>query len=543
MVMDGTTVGWQTSPSRRGTLTIIETCLFTIFACTWSIQHLNVPGVDEGWWKILRRKCKWAVFTVFFPEFLMAHAILEFVMVVEDMKALEKRRRLDNHPPWWFRWYRKDWRHQSVQDSGQHPHPTDRDLEASHEKLPSSVSGDVKNPWTLTHCYLANMGGFYYTNSNDSTVHRLLTARDFNDFWEEINVPDLSEDDLKDKSKTDYFTKGIAALQITQLVLSLGVRQARHLPYSQLETLTLAFAICGVLTYACSWYKPQGVNRPIKVETKEGYNPTIQLRSFDRLWHILTNSNSDSWTLNRIQNDNVSRAKLNETHPGLYLLTVLTAGFGSIHMIAWNFEFPTRTEQILWRTATLVSVALPPAGLLAIPLSQFIRPWGDSRDFMCTCLHVMREYSWHATDNQPVRDAMKDLRDACDNPKVSKHFKYILGVGGNPTHSLGERLLSFVHDNAALQKRLPQDFLPKFEQLVKILGGLSGSRKLYDKAKTDSYPQRRFSKHINSGIIYVTGIIYCIARLSIAGVAFSSLRSMPESVYTTTWAQNIPSIQ
>lgn len=31
-------VGWQANPGRRGTLTIIENCLFTIIACTWSVQ-------------------------------------------------------------------------------------------------------------------------------------------------------------------------------------------------------------------------------------------------------------------------------------------------------------------------------------------------------------------------------------------------------------------------------------------------------------------------------------------------------------------------
>lgn len=39
-----TTAGWQPNPDRRGTLGIVESCLFTVFACTWSFQHLNVPG-------------------------------------------------------------------------------------------------------------------------------------------------------------------------------------------------------------------------------------------------------------------------------------------------------------------------------------------------------------------------------------------------------------------------------------------------------------------------------------------------------------------
>ena len=44
------------SSNVRGTLDILWSSLFTIFVCTWSIQHLNVPeqreGRDSGWREI-----------------------------------------------------------------------------------------------------------------------------------------------------------------------------------------------------------------------------------------------------------------------------------------------------------------------------------------------------------------------------------------------------------------------------------------------------------------------------------------------------------
>ena len=36
---------------------------------------------------------------------------------------------------------------------------------------------------------------------------------------------------------------------------------------------------------------------------------------------------------------------------------------------------------------------------------------------------------------------------------------------------------------------------------------------------------------------------YCVARLMIIGIAFSSLRSMPSEVYITTWSKYIPDVQ
>jgi hypothetical protein len=73
-------VGWQSDSGGRDIFDIIESSLLTILACTWSIQHLNVPnlGTEEHW--IPGTKIKWAVFTIFFPEFIPAHAILEFIL-------------------------------------------------------------------------------------------------------------------------------------------------------------------------------------------------------------------------------------------------------------------------------------------------------------------------------------------------------------------------------------------------------------------------------------------------------------------------------
>jgi hypothetical protein len=61
-------------------------------------------------------------------------------------------------------------------------------------------------------------------------------------------TPDISEE-IMDKSKTDYFTKGIAMVQIFWLILSLIGRAVRHLAISPLEILTAAFAVCAIITY------------------------------------------------------------------------------------------------------------------------------------------------------------------------------------------------------------------------------------------------------------------------------------------------------
>jgi hypothetical protein len=59
---------WAPNPDRRGTVNILETCLSTIFLCTWTVLHLNIPGVDDGFAKRLVRKIKWMMITMMLPE-------------------------------------------------------------------------------------------------------------------------------------------------------------------------------------------------------------------------------------------------------------------------------------------------------------------------------------------------------------------------------------------------------------------------------------------------------------------------------------------
>ncbi|KAI0403407.1 hypothetical protein F4802DRAFT_572072 [Xylaria palmicola] len=539
MTMEDISVGWQASPGQRGTIAIIENCLFTIFACTWTIQHLNVPRLDEGWWPALLHKCKWTMFALFFPEFLMARAIVEFATAVEDMRLLDKKGLLDDNPPWFYQQLWKCSRKLGDEETG------------ANES--SSVPKDVNGPevkWSFTHCYFANMGGFIVRSEADSShKYYSLTARHFVNNWEHIKIPRLSEEDIQDKSKTDLFARLTAIFQIGQLVLSLIVRQVRRFAFSQLETLTLAFAIFGVLTYLCSWYKPQNVKRPIKISlhpSGEGLRRGVQNHTVDSLWRIVINSRArnDAWSLDRIPNDSVPRARQNETHYALWVLAALTAAFGSIHAISWNSEFPTFAEQLLWRVATLISVALPPAALIVIPLSQITVQWGDSSSFRYTCLDVMRECSWGAADNKQVQAGMKTLKEVCNHERSDMHYTDILGKSSDSEDSLAKKLLEYIQKEERVQECLPAGFLDKLKLLVRIIEEPSTPKRLFEAARTNTYPQRSlFDTWINNGIIYVTGIIYCLARLSIIGLAFSSLRWMPDSVYLTTWTQYIPSVQ
>lgn len=223
--------------------------------------------------------------------------------------------------------------------------------------------------------------------------------------------------------------------------------------------------------------------------------------------------------------------------------------FGSLHILAWNFEFPTAVEKVLWRTSALLSTFLPPLALVTIPLSQKVVAWGDPDDFVHDCLVVIREFAWHAnnTDRDTAYRARQRLEEIYADPKDESPFRDVLGDEKEMTPSFARKLLDFItseerHSPSDIE--LGAEFPGQFELLVQVIEGHTRRKQLADKAKPGMFPQKPLlPKSINGIIIYTTGIIYCLARVAIIAVACSCLRAMPDSAYTTTWVTYAPTVQ
>ena len=72
------TVGWVSDgDNRRSTISLLYNCLFTVFLCTWSAMHLNVPAETDTQLRMFLRKCKWMIVGVLAPELVAALAIQE----------------------------------------------------------------------------------------------------------------------------------------------------------------------------------------------------------------------------------------------------------------------------------------------------------------------------------------------------------------------------------------------------------------------------------------------------------------------------------
>jgi len=218
-----------------------------------------------------------------------------------------------------------------------------------------------------------------------------------------------------DRSKQDLFAKGLALLQIIWFVAQCIARIAYNLAITEMELTTVALAVLNLGMYFLWWQKPFDIRCPIMVyvkdhkatllaagENKAPFPPGSESKSmlltifrsialtvredihdngwlctlFDVLfnWPLiepfleLTDTPRGGWHTAAIKLG-AKRVSIfyNNYHSGLpekdYLPTALTtiAGliFGGTHIAGWYFVFPSPTEQILWRTASIGVTGVP----------------------------------------------------------------------------------------------------------------------------------------------------------------------------------------
>ena len=355
-------VNFVSSPDTRGTLDILWSCLFTILTCAWLIQYLNVPSHDEkrqasttleAVWLYVKSaakgffgKQKWVVLTILAPEFMLGKATTDYV--------------------------------------------TARRLTASLRVF----AEDDGVQWSNTHSFFANMGGFKIKFEHETKsrgvdeIQRLnssegiaearpaeasvvMTGPDL--LWLREtgsleHLPNVSRDEILDRSKgkgSDIFAILVVTVQIFSLAFNVIVRAAKGLAVSQLEIMASAFSLCSFLSYLILLKRPQDVQTtillPITVHSSLDIgNLPSQKYGFSLGLFMIPSAPHREAFRERIPNDFVSGI---DTFGIIYFAVGMMFGgltFGSIHLAAWNFHFPSVTERVLWRASSLfVTCVLP----------------------------------------------------------------------------------------------------------------------------------------------------------------------------------------
>lgn len=174
-------------------------------------------------------------------------------------------------------------------------------------------------------------------------------------------LPNVSEDDLGDKSKGDVVVKLTALVQVTWIIIQLVGRAAAGSPSAPLEIMTLAFASLALFIYLLLLNRPQGVGTPIYFLAKQ--RPSMgEMKEIALLRPLMF--------LNIPFPLSMPNAVLHQgpaiNRRGGSALLISSAGmvfgslaFGAIHLAAWNFIFPSDVERELWRISSLVTALAP----------------------------------------------------------------------------------------------------------------------------------------------------------------------------------------
>jgi hypothetical protein len=200
-----------------------------------------------------------------------------------------------------------------------------------------------------------------------------------------------TEDEIRDKATSDGLAKGLVIIQTVWFILQCCAREVERMPITELEIVTLAYALMNIVMYACWWNKPLNVTRPIRVFEK---HTARQIRRHGGRRHVKAEDSGtptvqDNW-LHRVyefilgdQDDVVELSKRREV-PTFWAgkptkvqvlqadIMTLVVGmlFGGVHCVAWNFHtFPSRRQLVLWRVSSVVITVVPAYLLLLLMLT------------------------------------------------------------------------------------------------------------------------------------------------------------------------------
>ena len=356
-------VGWTEDPEGRGTWSLIFACLTTTFLCTWIVIH---PRVDARQTTRVLHKVALSIKTVIAPELIAVEGAQEWAQAQRIIRQCAKY-----------------------------------------------TNGEFK----LVHAFYLGMFGIRYRVSDfseDRAFTKILWPTQYVWLleqglvsWEDREAWGLCEDTINDKSNSDWIAKVLAIFGVGQFTVQSVIRISKGLPLAPLESMTLGYIPQFGLAYIFWWLKPKDIEMPTIVQL-----PTMsadQRKTFDSLAYTDVFDNEGKpeqaslkniWRLTprdfeiELFEERQAREKgrygegtiLSHWDPDLYrsrlwpVAMFFAVSFGALHLVSWNFNFPTSAELWLWRISAIVSMV----GLLVfMQFEKVALRWRDPVTLVC----------------------------------------------------------------------------------------------------------------------------------------------------------------
>ncbi|KAK5158645.1 hypothetical protein BJ546DRAFT_119971 [Cryomyces antarcticus] len=302
-------VGFVQDANFRSTFDLVWSCLVTMALCTWTVQRPSVPSPSDSDSKVLLRKAAWAALTVAAPDALTLIAAEEFFGAREQVK------RFHEHGYAW---------------------------------------------WTMSHAFFGYMGGYVlvYEDRRRTIVmeDQILWLKEHEGFV----VETIPAKDIAGLAHVDGLSKTITLMQLSYFLLSCLGRAIQHLDFSLFEVETLSFITTTLFTLFFWWHKPGDAETRYPIHA-----PALSKSTVDMMLQCTAYSGRpkqlDTWLRARMRlpswNFPIHLAEGMATNIALAPLVALS--FGAWQYAAWHYSFPTPTEQLLFRIACVLSLALP----------------------------------------------------------------------------------------------------------------------------------------------------------------------------------------
>ncbi|KAJ7592054.1 hypothetical protein C8J56DRAFT_1131475 [Mycena floridula] len=357
---------------RRTLYDIIFGCVATIFACTWVSVHPNVPPARLGVFKSTSRRLSMMLVAIIAPEIVVAFAARQFIF---SRKFAEEFDKIDKSQP--------DGTDSEMSSTEAHSQNVSAlDIETQHQSIPmerrsllwpqhlfksSQLAKESEKKLSKAHGFFFAMGGFvshggFPITTLDQISGKSDVAKDYRK-----DIRGLREEEIKDKSKGDALSKGLALFQVLWFITQCLGRQIQHLPITSLEIATIAFAVLNIFIWVLWWNKPLSIDVPVCIGPQDVTRGTLgKTDLFERILSGPLIGDYDSYVPERSTSVPLfwssSDDEMGEDdHQPVLFEMFLGCVFGGIHCLGWNSDFPSLVESMMWKVAAVFITCLPVA--------------------------------------------------------------------------------------------------------------------------------------------------------------------------------------
>ena len=204
-------------------------------------MHLDIPPRRYSQTKLLLLYFKWSILGILGPELVIFVAWRQLNSAKTLSLELRKASEASLNP-------------EAKEDDGIDSRPTRTDA------------------YSNVHGFYGSMGGYIFDFERNHPIElapcipalsRLtVTARGVALLAKCGLLPEVSLEDIEDRSKIDHLAKTLVLLQAAWFLFQVFGRVAQHLPLTLLEINTLAHVACALLVYMLWWNKPAMIYVP-----------------------------------------------------------------------------------------------------------------------------------------------------------------------------------------------------------------------------------------------------------------------------------------